>query len=593
MRCLRLNRVCALLFAICLAFSFCFLLMLGPLAAADAVTDELASVPFSSCVPDTLTAGKTVSFLNGWEPVTGDVRDSHFSYTATMGYYTGAKLMVDSTAKGSYRPSNGRFELLTDGRAIGAMYTAPESGTVSISMDALTGVRSLQTLASHQEQITVGGTTYYAYYLKNDSSQIYYTTTGGSFSGQPSGGWFRYDAATGRMKAVGTLSGSFSIAYPTAAFSYDIAITLNGKVIWPSNGGFWHYEGSVVDHTARSATEDMLAALPAGDPLPSDLRLSRGDQLAFVALCNAPSNNYLVMEPVVGYTSIGEPPALSVEAGISMNDRFAVNYFVAPVGEPSSCGILWKGETLVGQKQPNGKYLVTFGGIAAKNLGDAITVTPYQVLDDEMMTAESITISPAELLMCYVTEETAGTAVSDLAIAMLNYGAAAQTYFDYAADTPVNAALTEEQRARTYQDTYESVLAATEFFDHTVLPEGMSLVLRDALAFCLYVESLNGEDDLYAQIATGENFSDAMTVAMEFDSGCSYFAKFEGVIPSAWNTAYYFRVVDASGNALSPVITYSVASYAVRMMGGEESVGTPLLASMLALHEAALSYEQA
>ena len=152
---------CALLLVICLSFS-CFL----PAAAGEAAPAALDPIAFTDCLPQTMAAGEHVSFAGAWRPVKGQLSAAALTGTTVLDYYTGTVLAAGpDTADGSYRPSNGRFTLPAEG-AVGAMFCAPQDGTLSLSFSALCGVRSLQTSSAAQEKMTVGGVVYYAYYDK-------------------------------------------------------------------------------------------------------------------------------------------------------------------------------------------------------------------------------------------------------------------------------------------------------------------------------------------------------------------------------------------------------------------------------------------
>ena len=122
--------------------------------------------------------------------------------------------------------------------------------------------------------------------------------------------------------------------------------------------------------------------------------------------------------------------------------------------------------------------------------------------------------------------------------------------------------------------------------------------MEDAVAYQVYVAA--AEKGAYcAQISTDPLFSDVDTVAMTAVSGspCDYRAVFYGITPVMWNTPVYFRVLNADGDIVSPVVTYSVTSYIVRMLekessSGDEQDSTPVLHAMLALYEAAVAYQQ-
>lgn len=570
---------------LCMLLVMCFVVL--PVAAADGVSETR----FIDCLPTQPTSGSEVTFLNGWAPVKGTWDADGFSDILSLNYYSSSKFTAKDSSGGSWRSNRG-FELLSAGSGVGvgAMYTASESGLVTLSFDVLSGNRSLTSSMANQEKIVVNGTTYYGYYSKADSTKHYYAKSGGAVTGTPAGGWFRYDAAAGKMKAAGSVSDAMAMAYPEEVFSYDIAITHNGKIIWPSNGQPWHYEGSMVSYTSRSASEDMLASLRAAEALPNLLYVEQGDELAFVAAYGSASNCYLAMEPVITYTSRLTP--ISVQAGMTVDDKFAVDYYLQADENATQVGLLVDEVYHPATCQEDGSYLLSIGDIAAKRLGDAITVIPVQMVDGYVLKASPITLSPADLLMQYIHADDKSEEAR-LAIAILNYGTAAQQYFDYHTDRPMNVQLSEEQRLAAYTGRYESVLAARDSGSYAVLPSGMALSLNDTVDFRMYVEAEEG-GNYRIQMARDEAFSSCATVERALVAGVEDSVLLTGITPTMWNTPYYFRILDEGGNVASPILTYSVTSYIVRIMeretAEEENKSTALLTSMLALYEAAEEY---
>ena len=95
----------------------------------------------------------------------------------------------------------------------------------------------------------------------------------------------------------------------------------------------------------------------------------------------------------------------------------------------------------------NGYYADT-KGIPAKNMVDTLYVRAYVILPDGSYEYSEVTeFSPVMYAQLILQKEDAADTMKELAIALMNYGAAAQVYFNYKTDTLMNAWLTEEQRA--------------------------------------------------------------------------------------------------------------------------------------------------
>lgn len=94
----------------------------------------------------------------------------------------------------------------------------------------------------------------------------------------------------------------------------------------------------------------------------------------------------------------------------------------------------------------NGYYADTMG-IPAKNMVDTLYVRAYVILPDGSYEYSEVTeFSPVMYAQLILQKEDAADTMKELAIALMNYGAAAQVYFNYKTDNLMNAWLTEEQR---------------------------------------------------------------------------------------------------------------------------------------------------
>ena len=105
-------------------------------------------------------------------------------------------------------------------------------------------------------------------------------------------------------------------------------------------------------------------------------------------------------------------------------------------------------EIIPGAVMSNGMYMVHTNGIPAKNLGDAVYFKVYAKCSDGSY-VYSYVMGYNAVAYAKTVLNRADFADKDkaLVVAMLNYGAAAQTYFDYRTDELMNAFLTAEQQA--------------------------------------------------------------------------------------------------------------------------------------------------
>ena len=94
----------------------------------------------------------------------------------------------------------------------------------------------------------------------------------------------------------------------------------------------------------------------------------------------------------------------------------------------------------------DGYYVSSSAGIAAKNLGDTIYFAVYARLKDGTYTYSNL-VSYSPKTYAYNQLKSGNEEMQALVVAMLNYGAMAQTYFHYNTDALINAELTAAQKA--------------------------------------------------------------------------------------------------------------------------------------------------
>ena len=108
-------------------------------------------------------------------------------------------------------------------------------------------------------------------------------------------------------------------------------------------------------------------------------------------------------------------------------------------------------------------YYSSTSGIAAKDLGDVIYFAVYARLTDGTYSYTKLyNYSPKTY--AYNQLKTGSAEMKALVAAMLNYGAAAQNYFNYKTDALVNADMTEEQKAL-------AVDYSSDMINNVVLPD--------------------------------------------------------------------------------------------------------------------------
>ena len=163
-------------------------------------------------------------------------------------------------------------------------------------------------------------------------------------------------------------------------------------------------------------------------------------------------------------------PTVSFEGQIQMNIYYTISdnseVTLEDMGlitwsSPHSEGTIDNAESVIsGATFDGSKYMVHTNGIPAKKLGDLVYFKIYAKLEDGTYVYSSMfSTSPKSYALSIAKNTSASTEIRALCVAMLNYGAAAQTYFSYKPYDLMNSGLTDEQRALV--DAYDASMVAS------------------------------------------------------------------------------------------------------------------------------------
>ena len=142
-----------------------------------------------------------------------------------------------------------------------------------------------------------------------------------------------------------------------------------------------------------------------------------------------------------------------ISVGVSIDEDILVRIrTTATDTDGSKVKVSFNGKETELTKNKSGVF--SFAGVAPQYFGDTITATMYAKDGSQIGEPVSFTVkSYLEKLLTLSYEESGCAteiryaAMRELAVNMLNYGAAAQIYMDYKADTLVNADLSDEHKA--------------------------------------------------------------------------------------------------------------------------------------------------
>ena len=236
-----------------------------------------------------------------------------------------------------------------------------------------------------------------------------------------------------------------------------------------------------------------------------------------------------------------------------------------------------------GFSQNDGYYFVTSAGIAAKDMGSPIYFSIYTRLSDGSYTYTKLYNYSPSTYAYNILNGSAGAEVKALVVAMLNYGAQAQIFFDCNTDNLVNANLTDEQKnlVTAYDpDMLDPIVVATAekkgetFASNTGFSERTpSISFEGAFAINYYFApsyEVAGDMTLYiwdaaayaaADVLSTENATTAVTMTLEEDG--RYLGAAEGIAAKELDDTVYVAAVysDGTNTYTSGILAYSIGAY--------------------------------
>ena len=228
-----------------------------------------------------------------------------------------------------------------------------------------------------------------------------------------------------------------------------------------------------------------------------------------------------------------------------------------------------------------GRYIACSQGIHAKYLGDTVYLATYAKLADGTYAYSKLAgYSPVQ----YATSKLSGTdtALKQLVVAMLNYGAAAQTHFGHNTSALANASLTAAQKAlpTAYNSGMVSTVASVptakqgSFAGNTGFSKRYPSISFEG-AFCInyFFTPSKAPDNgitLYYWNAADYNAASVLTTAnatgsikMAGSGTGEYQGDITGIAAKALSEAVYVSAVYTNGGTTytSGVLGYSIGAY--------------------------------
>ncbi len=245
-----------------------------------------------------------------------------------------------------------------------------------------------------------------------------------------------------------------------------------------------------------------------------------------------------------------------------------------------------------------------FDGVKAYEMGSQVTATLYAYKDGVLYKGAVVDYSVFKYAS-NMLKKTSDDALKTLLVDALNYGAAAQTYFEYNQENLVNEDLTEEQAAfATAQNP--AVTSCTEVIKNegaTVSFKAVSLVLKDKVTFNYYLNLANysGDiEDLELRISYTNAYGEEDTAVIDgsdfaykryTDGNYYYVANFSELyafqMREICSAEVYSKTTDT---VISNTVLYSIESYVASKTNSDQNALVQLLWDMMKYGDAAENY---
>ena len=249
-------------------------------------------------------------------------------------------------------------------------------------------------------------------------------------------------------------------------------------------------------------------------------------------------------------------------------------------------------DVISGYTTSGSNYIVHSNGIPAKNLGDALYFKVYAKLSDGTYAYSAVAgYNAVAYAKTILNSSSSSDAAKALVVAMLNYGAAAQTYFGYNTSSLMNASLTAAQLALV-GDYSESMVASVvtctksgSFVNNggysTIYP---TVSFESAFAINYYFATNYTPDSAptfyywdaatYNSVSTLTAANATGTITMTLD-GDQWYGTVSGIAAKEIDQTYYTAGIYTSGGTTytSPVISYSLGKYCQTVAANGEAFG--------------------
>ena len=246
--------------------------------------------------------------------------------------------------------------------------------------------------------------------------------------------------------------------------------------------------------------------------------------------------------------------------------------------------------------EEDGYYVFKLSGIAPYQMGDTISATLNGTYDGTTFSGIGTGLSISDYCYKLLDQETAASdKLKTLAVALLNYGTESQK-MNGKTENYANAKLTEEQQQLVGEDvtlkTVKNKAAATiENASVTWKSAGLNLTEKVVIRLKLQTENTEG---LYVKFAdsldgTGNSVKVTVFTSIPEETNC-YYVYLDSLNAYQMRKTIYATVYNASDQAVSDTMSYSIESYAYDAQDRTDNNLGNLVKAMIQYGVAAESY---
>lgn len=258
-----------------------------------------------------------------------------------------------------------------------------------------------------------------------------------------------------------------------------------------------------------------------------------------------------------------------------------------------------------------GYHVFTYDDIPAKQMNDTIYSVVYVLIDGQYFYSDPLEYSVAKCAMAVLNSAGYSAEFKTLAVDMLNYGAAAQSYFGYRTDNLANRSLTGAQKALGTSTDVALADGKTKYGTDSeeVKFSSVSLTLESAvwLNYKVSVAQRDGAvidsvvllyDDEFSDVTDWETRREAnelKTAAMTLD-GAIYTGSIQDIVAKELRKPYYtqvrvgYRNGDTVAYAYSSVLKFAISDFACAARQQGSSGLKPLSEALMRYGDAAAAY---